>query len=76
MDILENKKAQAMLNGIIDLARGIGLEAVAEGIETVEQAEMIQQTGCNYCQGYFFKKPLPKTDLVAFLTRREEGGSR
>ena len=76
MDILENKKAQAMLNGIIDLARGIGLEAVAEGIETVEQAEMIQQTGCNYCQGYLFKKPLPTTDLLAFLTRREEDGSR
>lgn len=52
------------------------MKAVAEGIETVEQAEMIQQTGCNYCQGYLFKKPLPTTDLLAFLTRREEDGSR
>lgn len=66
-DVLENKKAQAMLHGIIELSREIGLQAVAEGIETSEQAEFIQQTGCNYCQGYLFKKPLSKIDLVQFL---------
>ena len=56
-----------MLYGIIELSRKIGLQAVAEGIETSEQAEFIQQTGCNYCQGYLFKKPLSKIDLVQFL---------
>ena len=72
-DVLKNKKAQAMLYGIIELSREIGLQAVAEGIETIEQAEIIQKTGCNYCQGYLFKKPLSKVDLVEFLIFSNDG---
>ena len=72
-DVLENKKAQAMLHGIIELSKELGLQAVAEGIETIEQAEIIQSTGCNYCQGYLFKKPLSKVDLVEFLIFSNDG---
>ena len=72
-DVLKNKKAQAMLYGIIELSRKIGLQAVAEGIETIEQAEIIQKTGCNYCQGYLFKKPLSKGELVEFLIVSSDG---
>ena len=66
-DVLENEKAQAMLNGIIALAREMGLQAVAEGIETTEQAELLKTTGCTYCQGYLLKRPISKDELCEFL---------
>jgi diguanylate cyclase (GGDEF)-like protein len=45
--------------GILGMAHSIGLQVVAEGIETKKQADLLQQIGCDFGQGWFFGKPVP-----------------
>jgi EAL domain-containing protein (putative c-di-GMP-specific phosphodiesterase class I) len=56
---LENSNEdRAIIHTILTLGRQMGLEVVAEGIETETQVAMLKQEGCDYGQGYFFAKPL------------------
>ncbi len=50
---------QGILRFIVDLARWMKLRVVAEGVETREQLERLQNDGCDYAQGYYFAKPMP-----------------
>ena len=52
---------------IISIARGLGLNLVAEGVETDEQAIYLKNSGCDTMQGYRFHKPLPLSSLIALL---------
>jgi EAL domain-containing protein (putative c-di-GMP-specific phosphodiesterase class I) len=49
------------------MAGNLGLETVAEGIETREQWELMRDMGCRRAQGYFFAKPMPLEDAQKFL---------
>ena len=59
---------QGILRFIVDLARWMKLSVVAEGVETREQLERLQNDGCDYAQGYYFAKPMPVEDFVSVLT--------
>ncbi len=52
---------------IIGLAKALGLEVIAEGIETSEQLHVIRGLGCPYGQGYLFSRPVPSDEAVRFL---------
>ncbi|MDF1618692.1 bifunctional diguanylate cyclase/phosphodiesterase [Petrocella sp. FN5] len=52
---------------IINLAKNMNIEIVAEGIETIEQLEFLKQHDCHIIQGYYFAKPLPKDDLMDYI---------
>jgi len=52
---------------IIGLAQALGLEVIAEGIETSEQLQAIRGLGCPYGQGYLFSRPVPSDEAVRFL---------
>jgi diguanylate cyclase (GGDEF)-like protein len=52
--------------GIIALARGLNAEVIAEGIETIEQRELITDLGCNLVQGYLFGRPMPPEEALRF----------
>ncbi|GAB6069926.1 hypothetical protein JCM30760_10230 [Thiomicrorhabdus hydrogeniphila] len=54
---------------IITMAGSLGLEVLAEGVETSEQRDFLQQNGCNYIQGYFFSKPIPSEDVPLLVKR-------
>jgi EAL domain-containing protein (putative c-di-GMP-specific phosphodiesterase class I) len=58
----------ALAVAVIKLSRNIDLQAVAEGIETVEQAERLRELECDLGQGYFFAKPLTAEEIPARLT--------
>jgi diguanylate cyclase (GGDEF)-like protein len=51
----------------IDLGHNLGLEVVAEGVETAEMATLLLQGGCDLAQGYHFSRPLPAADLGKIL---------
>jgi diguanylate cyclase (GGDEF)-like protein/PAS domain S-box-containing protein len=57
----------ALCEAIILLAHKLGLQVVAEGIETREQFHLLRDAGCDYGQGYLFARPLPADDFAALL---------
>jgi EAL domain-containing protein (putative c-di-GMP-specific phosphodiesterase class I) len=56
---------------ILDLARVLGMDVVAEGIETEEQLSLLTQMGCRYGQGYLFAPPLPADEIAEVLSQPE-----
>lgn len=57
----------AIIRGVIRIARDIGIDVVAEGIETEAQANALKAEGCGYLQGFLFAKPMPFVDIVSNL---------
>ena len=57
----------AIAGTIIGLARSLGLEVIAEGVETEEQRQFLARQGCHRYQGYLFCRPLPIEELEAFI---------
>ena len=62
-DLEEDKSDRAIVTGIIALATSMGLSTVAEGVETEYQYRLLQELGCDTCQGYYFSKPIPVADF-------------
>jgi len=54
----------ALVRKIIDLCHTLGLEVLAEGIETAEQAALLKEMGCELGQGYYFAHPLPSEEFA------------
>ena len=59
----EDREAEALVAGIIDLARRLNLTIVAEGIEERRQAEWLAAMGCDYGQGFLYSRPLFAAEL-------------
>jgi EAL domain-containing protein (putative c-di-GMP-specific phosphodiesterase class I) len=51
----------------VAIGRSLGLETVAEGIESDEQARLLEATGCRFGQGYLYARPMTATEAEAFL---------
>ena len=69
-EILTNKRTQVLLKSMLTMAHGLNMQTVVEGVETQEQLEVLQQSGCDIGQGYLFGKPLP-FDAVKQLLSQE-----
>lgn len=69
--VLTARKEQVLVRSIIDIGRSLGIETVAEGVETMAHAEMLGILGCDHLQGYAFSEPLSGEDFLAFATDRK-----
>jgi predicted signal transduction protein with EAL and GGDEF domain len=68
-DIALDERDRVMASGVLFLAQGLGVEAVAEGVETVEQRNILLACSCPLMQGYLFAKPMAADELAALLAR-------
>ena len=66
--ILSSHNEQALVRSIIEIGRSLGIEIVAEGVETMEHAEMLSRLGCDLLQGFAFARPLSREAFLAFGT--------
>ncbi|MEE9422871.1 MAG: EAL domain-containing protein [Gammaproteobacteria bacterium] len=66
-DVTTDNDDAVIVKSTIDLAHNLGLETVAEGIETKDVLDAIKQAGCDIAQGYLISKPLYPDDLLKFL---------
>ena len=60
-------RADTIIRMILAMAKELNMEVVAEGVETVEQAEKLKQYGCSYIQGYLYAKPMPAEEYPEFV---------
>jgi len=66
-DLLEDEDDATIVRAIIQLGKSLGMQVIAEGVETVEQEAYIIAQGCNEGQGYLYSKPLPARELTTYL---------
>ena len=59
----------ALCKAIIVMAHELGMKVIAEGIETTGQRDLLVAAGCDFGQGYLFARPMPATDLEAFVAQ-------
>jgi diguanylate cyclase (GGDEF)-like protein/PAS domain S-box-containing protein len=64
----EDVEDTAIVHTIIELAHTLGLEVIAEGVETEEQALLLSEMGCDLAQGYHFARPLPPDEIPGVLS--------
>ncbi len=67
MDMIENENDAVIVRSTIDLAHNLGLEVVAEGVQSPEIFEMLQILNCDMAQGYYMSKPVSADSLLAIL---------
>ncbi|MFP4168635.1 MAG: EAL domain-containing protein [Desulfonatronovibrionaceae bacterium] len=68
---LHDQAGYNLVKTIVDLARNLGLQTVAEGIETREQLGILRDMGCVFAQGYYFARPMPLDEALEFLGREQ-----
>ncbi len=67
-------KVRTIIKGIIEMVHNLGMKVIAEGAETQSQVRFLQENHCDYIQGYYFSKPLPEREFVAYIeTCKQEG---
>jgi diguanylate cyclase len=70
MDMAGNDSDMMIVKTMIKLAHGLGKRILAEGVETKIQLQLLQSMSCDAVQGYYFAKPLPETEAMAFCQRQ------
>ena len=70
-----NEDDARLTAAIIAMAHSLGIPVVAEGVETLEQAEFLRDHGCDDIQGYLISRPVSADDFSRFLEREKLGGA-
>ncbi len=66
-DLLARESNLRLVEGVIRLAKALRLEVVAEGVETAEQLDKLNELGCDLAQGYYIERPMPKAQVEQLI---------
>ncbi len=64
-----DRTCEAVVRAVIGLGQALGVTVVAEGVETPQQADLLQRYGCDTVQGYLYSPPRPEPELLQYLQR-------
>jgi EAL domain-containing protein (putative c-di-GMP-specific phosphodiesterase class I) len=65
--IADSHEQRQLIASIVEIGRTLNIRVVAEGVETMEQAYLLREIGCDFLQGYAFAKPMTAAELETFL---------
>ena len=74
-DLLDDDDDATIVRAIIQLGKSLGMQVIAEGVETAEQEAYIISEGCHEGQGYHYSKPLPARELSAYLRQAQRSNA-
>jgi len=63
----EDRESSEIVRTIVMLAHNLGIDVIAEGVETRQQLAKLRELQCEYGQGYFFSRPLPSQEAEALI---------
>ena len=67
VDEQDNPKMRVVLKNTVAMLKDMNMEIVVEGIETQEMLDFFTELNCDFIQGYFFSKPIPKPEFIRFI---------
>jgi diguanylate cyclase (GGDEF)-like protein/PAS domain S-box-containing protein len=68
--IVESPEQRRLVASMIDIGRALGIGVIAEGVETLEHAQILSLLGCHTLQGFAFAKPIPAAEVAGFIERQ------
>ncbi|MEJ6003452.1 sensor domain-containing protein [Paucibacter soli] len=74
-DLSDDPEDRAIVSAIISMAGSLGLQTIAEGVETAGQLAYLRERGCNEVQGYHFSRPLPAAAFEAYVRDSQPHGA-
>lgn len=72
---MDDRKAMAALKYSIAMLKEMGMELIAEGVEELRQAQLLEEMGCDFFQGYYYSRPVCGAEFLAKLAEMEKQGS-
>ncbi len=66
-----NNRGGTIISSIVRMAKWLDMPVIAEGVETMSQADFLKSIGCEYIQGYLYSKPLPEAEFEALLLKHK-----
>lgn len=69
--VIENTPARTLVDSLLALAENMGLDVVAEGVETKAQGDYLEAAGCPLAQGYGYARPMPVDELMALVAEED-----
>ena len=67
-DFIESERGQKIVEHTIQMTKSVGLDIVAEGVETKEQAMFLLDCGCDTVQGFYYARPMPVEKFNKLIT--------
>ncbi len=71
---MENQEAFVILRHTVEMLKSLKKKIVVEGVETVEMAQLLIDMGCDYLQGFYYQRPVPMREYIAFLENNQFTG--
>lgn len=68
-----SERGGTILSSVVRMAKWLKLPVIAEGVETVEEADFLKSVGCDYIQGYLYSKPVPVAEYEKMLSGKSVG---
>lgn len=71
-----SKSSVVIMQKIIEMAQGLNIKVICEGVETKEQVDILRELGCTMVQGYYYDKPMPMDEFLEKYCKMENQSSR